>query len=86
MSNPSLFKRRLGKFSFTRDFIEECPQIAQEILSTVIVVRAEMLYDRDAIEYVGLSHSFESLPCGVAAPHYTPWIKDGHFDSWTKNK
>jgi len=85
MSNRSLFSRRLGKFSIDRDYIDTNPGVVQQILSTVIVVRAEMMYHLDKVEYIGLSHSFEALPCGQVAPWYTPKIlSDGQFHSWVK--
>lgn len=84
MSSQSLFSRRLGKFTIPRDIIEDTPALAQEILSTVIVVRAEMLWDRDALEYIGISHSFESLPCGARAPWYDYIMEQGRFGGWVK--
>lgn len=84
MSSQSLFSRRLGNFTIDRSVIQDTPALAQEILSTVIVVRAEMRWDMDAIEYIGLSHSFESLPCGARAKQYEYVIEQGRFSGWNK--
>ena len=82
MSSQSLFKRRLGKFIISTSLIEDSPGTVFEILSTVIVVRAEMRWDIDAIEYIGISHSFECLPCGRKVPEYEAMFEQGRFMGW----
>ena len=82
MSNLGLFKRRLGKFYIDTALIESSPGTVFEILSTVIVVRAEMRWDMDAIEYIGISHSFECLPCGRRVPEYKAIFEQGRFTGW----
>lgn len=79
-----MFKDRIGKFSIDRETIEDTPAIVQEILSTVIVVRAEYMWDTNAVEYTGLSHSFEANPPGTRPSRYMPQVKDGHFEKWVK--
>lgn len=82
MSNQNLFSRRLGKFSIRTSLIEDTPGTVFEILSTVIVVRAEMRWDIGAIEYTGISHSFECLPCGRVVPEYEAMFEQGKFTGW----
>ena len=85
MNNHSLFSRRLGKFSIDRDYIDTHPDTVQQILSTVIVVRAEMMWDMDRIEYIGISHSFEALSCGGKTPWYLPKVDSNDcFQKWIK--
>ena len=87
MSNRSLFSSRLGKFSIDRDYIDTHPGTVQQILSTVIVVRAEMMWDMDRIEYIGISHSFEALPWGSKTPWYTPKVDlNDCFQKWVKDE
>lgn len=84
MRSHGLFKDRMGKFGISIVMLEDYPGIVQEVLSTVIVVRAEHMWHTDAIEYVGISHSFEALPHGTLVPTYKPVIENNHFVKWEK--
>jgi len=86
MNNPDSFKSRVGKFYISRQLIEDNPTLVKEILSTTIVVRAEMLYESDVVSYVGLSHLFDPTPLGATAPYYKPIIEDNYFLCWAKNE
>lgn len=84
MNNRSLFSSRLGKFSIDREMLEDYPGLVQQILSTVIVVRAEYMFETGKLEYTGISHSFEALPYGQRASQYIPEIIDEQFNRWVK--
>lgn len=64
------FRRRLGRFVVRRQMIEDDAYILRKALADVIVVRAEMRYDIDGIEYTALSEKFAIVPKGLAAPTY----------------
>jgi hypothetical protein len=74
-------KMRAGKFTIARYIIDLHPDIALECLSGMIVVRAEMLYCSDMIEYVALSELFEFTDRHAIVPEYK--LK---FNSETKER
>jgi hypothetical protein len=63
---------RFGVFEITRYFIEEQPESVVDMFSKLkmIVVRAEMLYHKNAIEYTAMSPFFEKLEMGYVTPFY----------------
>lgn len=62
--------RRLGKFTISWDLIEDNPEIVRELLSKMIVIRAETMYHYRHIEYVALCEDFEVLSEGCRIPDY----------------
>lgn len=63
--------QRLGKFhisciSFRQDF-----EAIQGIFSLCVPVRAEMMFDRDCIEYTAIGHVFDEITKGTIPPFYT---------------
>jgi hypothetical protein len=84
MKNRGLFKHKLGKFSIPSAMLEDYPGVVQEILSTVIPVRAEFMFENNNINYTAISHSFEALPCGNVVPWYTAYIENNRFVKWVK--
>lgn len=62
--------RKIGRFQIPNDIIHNDPKLAQRIMARCIVVRAEQLWERDAIEYVALSNSFEDVPANCVTPDY----------------
>lgn len=90
MSSQNLFKRKLGTFSIPHEWIEDVPELVQEILSTVIVVKAEYGWVSGHIEYTGISHSFAPIEQGKVTPSYRIIISEDHlvrpeFICWEKN-
>ncbi|KKL89212.1 hypothetical protein LCGC14_1916960 [marine sediment metagenome] len=67
---PKDLQRRLGKFSITRDVIINTPALARKALQGCIVVRAENLWDGEAIEYTAIHPRFDPVPVGSMAPEY----------------
>lgn len=62
--------RRVGIFEIPIQSIHLMLEVVQRIMARVMVVRAEMLYDRNAIEYTALSNDFEEVPQGHIPPRY----------------
>lgn len=69
-------KRRIGKFVIDRGLFDQafnneiCTKDLQEILSNFLVVRAEMIFYRDSVEYHAYSTLFDVIPEGVDVPVY----------------
>jgi hypothetical protein len=55
--------------------IDECPEQVRVALRDVIVLRAEMIYHADRIEYVGVHPSFAVKPDGEEPGAYVAEIK-----------
>lgn len=85
MNNPASYSthRKLGKFTISIDLIENDPGIVFTIMSTVIPVRAEYMFENNAIEYVGICHNFEVISLGEIAPRYKAYVENG-FVRWEK--
>lgn len=64
------FGRRIGRFTIGRTVIEDTPEVALAVMRKVIVVRAEMMYAADTVEYVALSPDFQVVEGGCSAPEY----------------
>ena len=62
--------RRLGIFRIPLDMINEHPDYCREVLSGCIVLRAEMRWDLDAIEYFAINDAFETVPLECIAREY----------------
>lgn len=62
--------RRLGRFYIDRALIERQPDVAQAIMARCIVIRCELIYERDQFEYTAISSDFAALPGHVTAPRY----------------
>ena len=63
-------ERRIGRFHIDRHLIDNQPEDVLRLLRDILIVRAEMRYDRDAIEYVGISENFAPVPEGCITPEY----------------
>ncbi len=62
--------RSVGRFQISRTIIEEEPWIARCVMSRCIILRAEMLYAEDAIEYWAISDMFEEVEPSFVTPFY----------------
>lgn len=76
----------LGSFYLPRELINNNLSICQIILSTVVVIRAEMMYESDSVFYTGFSHGFMELDLGQKAPLYFPIydLETRQFIKWEK--
>jgi hypothetical protein len=64
-------RRRVGKFLLSVDVLEQgdIPQVFAGL--GITIVRAEMLYHSNTIEYVGISPNFRVVKYGERPPYYT---------------
>lgn len=62
--------RRLGKFSISWVLIDDNPQVVRQLLSKMIIVRAETLYHDRSIEYIAMCDDFDVIPEGMIVPQY----------------
>ena len=74
--------KRVGRFRISDEMIRFNPEIAQKVLSKVIVVRCEKHF-WGYYEYLALSNRFDIVEEGVIAPYYDAVIKNG-FVSFEK--
>lgn len=70
-------ERRIGRFAMSRQLVEHDPETARAVMGRVIVVRCEMRYHSDTLEYVALSPDFAEVPQNMIAPEYDVLISDG---------
>lgn len=75
--------RRLGRIGISRHVIDTQPDIARITLRGCIVVRAEMHYASDSIEYVVIHDAFEVVSPGMIPPRYEAVIDKGDR-KWVK--
>ncbi|MCF8009253.1 MAG: hypothetical protein K9K32_05760 [Halanaerobiales bacterium] len=63
-------ENRVGKFYIDTDMLEEEPNNVRKVLSEVLIARAECIYHKGQIEYVGYSKHFESVESIIDIPVY----------------
>ena len=71
--------RRIGKFYISCEFIEYNPEVVRKIMSKMIVVRAEVLWNRAAVEYHAICDLFDHVGIGCDAPEYKIVFQDSDF-------
>lgn len=81
--------KRVGIFEIDRTFIDSSPTAVMEALSQVLIVRAEMMWHNDTIEYMAISDLFEENIKRGAIRRYTAKfgtkeIKDPDYEGVTK--
>jgi hypothetical protein len=69
--------RRLGRFAMSRQLVELDPETARAVMGRVIVVRCEMMYASDTLEYIAVSPDFDEVRHGSVVPEYDVHIMDG---------
>ena len=69
-------KNRVGKFSISNVMLERNFDIARSILSKCVVVRCEMMFANNLLEYVAISPEFDEIEPGETAPEYEVQISD----------
>ncbi len=72
---------RIGKFEIDTEYIENSDKRERlyKLFSYMIVLRAESLLYRNAIEYVAISPLFEARPLGEVTPEYTIIFDQGRI-------
>lgn len=86
MNSPNLFDRKLGKFKLAKEVILKDPSLAFTILSTVIVIRAEYMFEDDSIHYTALNHNFDILGMGMIPPKYIATVEHGTMVQWERDE
>lgn len=69
--------KHVGRFLISDKLIHENPEIAQKVLSKVIVVRCEHIAYKFCFEYYAYSKRFDVLQEGQEVPLYDIYIKNG---------
>jgi hypothetical protein len=69
--------KRIGRFALSRQLVERDPETARAVMGRVIVVRCEMMYPTDTLEYMALSPDFDDVPQGMIVPEYEVHISEG---------
>lgn len=62
--------RRVGRFRITRAFVIDGDVGVRRIMSQCIIVRAEMIFIADVIEYEAISWRFREISEGEVLPEY----------------
>ena len=63
--------RHIGRFAISRQMLHNNFGEVQELMKEVVVVRAEMMYISDCVEYTAISPTyFRAVPEGEMAPGY----------------
>ena len=68
--------RRRGIIYISGCMIEKEPWLVRCVLSRGIVVRAEYLYEKDAVQYSFICDEFAEVPDCMITPEYTVLIDD----------
>ena len=69
-------KNRVGKFSISNIMLERNFGIVRSILSKCVVVRCEMIFANNLLEYVAISPEFDEREPGETIPEYEVQIGD----------
>lgn len=67
---------RYGRFSISLDLVHQDPYRIMAILSQCLVVRCELLYAGNRLEYIALSEAFSEVPTGMITPEYQVVISE----------
>lgn len=78
-------RQNIGNFMIRMDVVQSEPETLLGIMSKCIVVRAELLYEHDAIKYTAISDHFQEVPQGCRAPEYIWLSKDGEWSATRKS-
>lgn len=71
-------RQRIGSFRVSRDVFESADiDVLFGIMSQVIIVRCDMDYANDCLNYVGISKHFEEVCQGCVHPEYMVVIEHG---------
>ena len=68
--------RRVGRFSVDRLLVETAPEVVRQLMGMMIVVRCEMDFAMDRLEYTALSPHFAEVPIGNMIPGYDIIIRE----------
>ena len=71
------YERRIGRFVLSRMTIERDQETARAIMGRCIILRCEMMYHMNALEYIAMSPDFDEIEQGMIAPDYEVHISEG---------
>lgn len=66
--NVDDIKKRRGKFFINDSLIDTAPELIYEIMSKMIIIRAEHYFHDRTIQYMALSKDFEPVEDGAETP------------------
>lgn len=69
-------KCNIGRFEIYGEIIKTNIELAKEILEGVVVLKAESLFHKDSIEYIGISDKFKEVRQGCIPPDYKVVIEE----------
>ena len=61
---------RKGRFVISKELLFRNPEAVRALMGRCIVVRCEMMYASDMLEYTALSPDFDETPDGLVAHEY----------------
>lgn len=70
-------RRRIGRFALSAELVKRDQETARKIMGRCIVVRCEMMFEHDTLEYVALSPDFKEIEQGMITPVYDVIISNG---------
>lgn len=70
----------MGKFQIDHAFIDDF-DLMRDIMRDIIIIRAESMYDINAIVYTGLSRNFRRVDQGEIIPTYKIIITKDEFSN-----
>lgn len=76
--------KRKGTFKLDYNLICQDFYIAQTVLSTVVVVRAELCYETNKITYWAFSNRFDEVDDRIVPPEYEAILTDRDKVEWRK--
>lgn len=75
--NDMVRERRIGIFKVGRNWIRESPDAVIPLFKGAIVVRAELMFDSDCIEYTLFHPEFSAVGQSQMAPRYEIMFQPG---------
>lgn len=68
--------RRYGKFRLSMYLIEHYPELVKAVMAECVIIRAEAMFEYDAIHYHAWSDHFAPVPLGGKAPIYLVDVRE----------
>lgn len=63
-------ENKIGTFTLQMDVLERYPEVVMQVMSKLIVVRAEFMFHSKEVEYMAYSNMFEHVTFGSKVPKY----------------
>ena len=63
-------KNRIGMFCLPMNLLREHPEVVADLTECMAIVRAEVLFQGDRIQYFALSPLFDEISSHMMAPEY----------------